>query len=166
MIITLSAEDLEVGRRAGITRHTHSRKQGLKSGFDDKDNEMDILGAQGEIAAAQCLWIPFEPQVDTFKAADIGVNLQVRTTPRTNGRLILKRGDNPEHIYILVRKLAASDFEVVGWVFGHEGQRPEYLKKVGHGGSVYFVPNHKLKSIADLSINDEFRKNLVEFVVC
>jgi len=165
MIITLSAEDLEVGRREGIRRHVHSRQRGLKSNFYDEGNEMDVLGAQGEIAAAQCLWIPFEPKVDTFKAADIGVNLQVRTTPRSNGRLIIKKGDNPDHIYILVRKLSRNDFEVVGWIFGHEGQRPEYLTKVRHGGSVFFVPNYKLKSIDDLFVNDEFRKNLAEILV-
>jgi hypothetical protein len=154
---TLSEEEIQAGKRLGNRRYKESRKQGLKQSIKNYSVEIDYLGAWGEIAVAKALGIEFIPTVNTFKAADIGVNLQVRTTDWPNGHLLVKDRDNDDHIYILCRCPRFPKFEIVGWCFGREAKNPDWLTDFG----AYSVPNNKLRSIETLNSTPEYQQNLI-----
>ena len=164
LTVTLTKEELLWGKHIGETRYSESRKKNLKNKIPGGYSEYDTLGALGEIAAAKALGISLNEIEGTFKGADLGFNLQVRTTEHARGHLIIrkgdnpKQGDNPKHAYILVRCPNQPVFEIVGWCFGFEA---EGLGRQGTGG--LWVNESKLRPPKDLYTHPDTRANFYNF---
>jgi len=111
---------------------------------DDNDSLFrHINGACGELAVAKWRGCYFTPTINTFKAADIGTNVQVRTRSRHDYDLLVRPHEADDDIFVLVTGMAPH-FCLRGWIKGAEGKRSEFLQDHGGRGEAYFVPAHVL----------------------
>jgi hypothetical protein len=83
--------------------------------------------------------------VGTFtNVADVGDDLDVRSTPRHDGRLILREKDHPYRWFVLVTG-EPPNMVLQGYVFGSNGMVPEYLADPHHWGrACWMVPQAAL----------------------
>ena len=71
----------------------------------------------------------FLPAVNTFHSqADVGEDIEVRSTPHLNGSLILRDNDDPARRYVLVICDPMLGFAVRGWCYGYEARTDEWAK--------------------------------------
>lgn len=103
-----------------------------------------ILGAAGEMAVAKVLGRYWGGDVCTFKRADIGSNIQVRTRSRHEWDLIIRDDDDGAAYFVLVTG-TPGNLCVRGWIKGEDARRDEWRQ--GHGGRppAWFVPQSALK---------------------
>lgn len=111
-------------------------------------------GACGELVLAKWLGVFYDGCLDNineyFRYSDVG-SYQVRTTPYTDGKLILRTLDKENDVHILVLSHSAPVYHLAGWVYGHEGKLPEFLSDGGNGRRpAYFIPQGKLRSMDTL----------------
>jgi hypothetical protein len=113
--------DLSVAGVIGTMRHATATVKGWpdKAGFKGEGYDIHTLGVLGEMTVCAVMGWYYNPTINTFKAPDVGVNIDVKTRPRHDWDLIVRPGDPEDRVYVLVtgRKL---DFQVRGWVYGHE----------------------------------------------
>lgn len=150
--VTMSLAEMISGASLGVIRHHNSSMRGSELGTgltEDKRNILDIhvQGAMGEICVSKVMDRYSKFSVDTFKAADISENIQVRTSPRHDYKLRILPNDNPEHYYVLVTGTGPV-YCVRGWIKGSEGKREEYIMAPNNRPPAYFVPQHKLYPIS------------------
>lgn len=117
--------------------------------------DIDIEAAGAELAVAKAMGVYWtgicgypEP------AGDVG-GLEVRSTKRMDGRLILHDRDKDDAPYILVRG-AMPIYQIVGWIYGRDGKQERYLFH-GDGRSAhrraYFVPVEALRGMDELIVH-------------
>lgn len=155
--VKLLEKELESSKLLGEKRFTESRKMGLKNKQLNYKPYFDYLGAAGEMAVAKGLSLKFIETCNSFKAADVGMNIQVRTTEYKNGRLIVHSNDNPMDLYILC--IASMPyFTVVGWCYGYECFEKGFEKD----GNMW-VDQYKLRPIETIFDNEDFKLNLKDY---
>ena len=99
-----------------------------------------IEGIAAEIAVAKALGKPYRPNLNGFKAPDVG-ELHVRQTPHPKGCLIIRPGD-PDGVYVLAIGQCPV-FRIVGWIHSYDAKQPRYWRAGGPGA--WFVPQSTLK---------------------
>jgi len=102
-----------------------------------------FLGAAGEIAAARALGRYWGGDVGTFKRADIGRDIQIRTRSQHWHDLIIRDDDDPDHVFILVTG-QPPHMRVHGWYRPADGLRPDWRKPHGGRPEAWFVPQSAL----------------------
>jgi hypothetical protein len=150
--VTLTLSELLHGVTVGALRSYESRKQSFEKGTHglNTDDEnllaMDLEGALGEICVSKVLNKYWGGGVNTYKGADIGDSIQVRTRSKHTYDLLVRDGDNPAHFYFHVTGMYP-EYCVRGWMKGTNAKDPKYL--AGHGGrpSAYFIPESDLRPI-------------------
>ena len=158
--VHLTAEDYAHGRKLGQLRDSESRRQGLQraTGGPEQGSSraqfINVMGAVGEVAAAKWLGLRRPESVNTFKAPDLTIGLQVRTRPNDGSKikgdhLIVRDSDPVEDIYILVY-YGVTRCQIVGWCFGREARRPEWRYGYGDMPEAWFIPPDMLRSPASL----------------
>ena len=152
MNVKLTQAELDIAKFVGELRYNVSRQKGLKdaAGLDAKDAlkiAQDISGAAGEMAFCKAKNKYWGGTVNSFHGADVDVNIQVRTTTRPNGKLIIRSADNPDHWYILVIDKSPV-FEIVGYIKGAKARRPEYWNAPAGRPGAWFVPQSALDTQA------------------
>lgn len=108
---------------------------------------VDIEGAAAEMAVAKSFNLFWTPVVREPKELDGDVGfglqaLQVRSTPRDNGRLILHDRDADDAVFVLVTG-RLPEFHIRGWTTGREGKQARF-QHPGDGRPAYFVPQESL----------------------
>ena len=153
MKITLTPVEIASAAQVGLLRRVSSIQNKLtdrRMNPNQMNWEIDIEGACAELAAAKGLNIFWCCGINTFKAADLGSNIQVRHTAKRSNRLIIRDGDKAEDVFVLVTG-SAPEYEIVGWVLGKDGKNPSYLNDANDiGKPAYFVPQSALSPIATL----------------
>ena len=139
----LMAQTIGLLRQAASVRMGLSNKHGRAGGDEDTDH---ILGACGEIAAARVLGRYWGGDVNSFKRADIGRNVQVRTRSRHDWELLVRPDDDSEAIFILVTG-APPRLRVHGWMQGHDAKRADWLRDHGGRPPAFFVPQAALRPL-------------------
>ena len=76
-----------------------------------------IQGVAAELAVAKARGLYWDAHLTSYKDADVGDNVEVRSTHHRRGRLIIKPNDNPGRIYVLVVGTAPK-LDIAGWTFG------------------------------------------------
>jgi len=148
VLVTLSLAEMLSASNVGVIRRYESWKNKNKSkhglSIEDSGCGIQVEGALGELAVAKAINRYWDMSVNTFKQADIGNNIQVRTRLRHSYDLIIRDDDNPNHVFVLVTGIGP-EYIIRGWCYGHEGMKKEYL--ANHGGyyEAYFVPQDKLR---------------------
>lgn len=149
--VRLSLTELLNGVIVGAVRHFEAEKSNRspKHGFDAKRDSaigIHIEGACGEIAVAKAVGRYFSGSFNTFKAADLGENVQVRTRSSHDYELIVRNDDNPNHVYVLVTGTAPT-YCIRGWAYARDVMKPDYLANHGGRHEAYFVPPNALNSM-------------------
>jgi hypothetical protein len=89
----------------------------------------DITGILGEMVVGRRFDKTCLPAINTFHGkADVGDDIEVRSTPHLNGSLILRDNDDSARRYVLVICDPMQGFEVKGWAWGHEAKTDEWAK--------------------------------------
>ena len=89
----------------------------------------DVGGILAELVIGRRFDRTFLPAVNTFhKQADVGEDIEVRSTPHLNGSLILRDNDDPARRYVLVICDPMAGFAVRGWCYGYEARTDEWAK--------------------------------------
>lgn len=155
-MITLNQTEIAMAAYIGSLRRTESIRQKLTPahGYSGEDIwGMDIEGAAAEIAYCKHEGIYWGGTVNTFKEADAGKCIQIRSTQLRNGCLIVRKGDNEDHFYVLVIG-KIPHFEVVGYIQGRDAKKDEWKKSPLGREPAWFVPQSaltkkKIKEVLD-----------------
>jgi len=152
MKVLLTKQEVFMAAMCGVMRNFGSMFRGLKAnhGYSGDYWGIHIEGAAGEFAAAKALGVFWSPTVNSYKSADIAPNIQVRTRSKSDYDLIIREDDNPDHAYVLVVG-QSPEFEVIGWIWGRDGKRPEWIKTYGGRPPAWFVPQDKLRPLSELT---------------
>jgi hypothetical protein len=141
LTVTLSPREIILAAMIGGLMHARALARGWKDRVYESDWNVHVEGIAAEIAVAKALGIRYRPNLNGFKAPDVG-DLHVRWTTRSNGPLIIRPGD-PDGIYVLVTGQCPT-FTIVGWIHSYDAKRPQYWRAPnGHSGA-WFVPQRKL----------------------
>lgn len=110
----------------------------------------EVLGACGEIAVGKASGEYFIPSVNTFhRVPDCMGDAEVRATWRADGCLIVRDDDSDERKFILTT-INAPDVCVVGWLYGRECKKQEFLRNPNGYRESWFVPQSCLRPIDEL----------------
>jgi hypothetical protein len=132
------------GALAGVARRVASLKAGLDQSKrfcrDRGDWSIDIEGALAELAFAKVSNQFFNAGLNTFKSPDVG-NVQIRSTNRRDGHLIVRPNDPVNENYFLVIT-GIPDCRVAGWISGAEACQQKFWRK-----DSWWVPQGELKNV-------------------
>lgn len=145
--IVLSEDQVEEALRLAHIRLKENRGGPDKTHASRRHQswDVDVEGLLGEIAVATYL----DTTINNDRhRADIGDDIEVRTTKYQRGRLLVQEKDNPDYRYVLVRG-NIGHYELVGWCYGHEAQDPEYWDEKM---KCYLVPNAILAPMSILQL--------------
>jgi hypothetical protein len=149
-MVTLAPHEIQMGAEVAVRRRVSAIEHGMTDahGYNGEQAwEQEVTSCLAEMAVAKCLGRYWDGGVDTFKRGDVG-RLQVRFTKRTDGRLIIRRSDKQEDVFVLVVGFGPTSFEVVGWIRGSEAREDRWLTNMGNGRpECWAVPRHALKKI-------------------
>lgn len=148
--ITLSPEELMMCATVAAQRHVESLVSGRQDrhGAASSDNRLGhhFEGACGELALCKAKNMHWGGTVNSFKGADVGRNIQVRTRSRHDWDLIVRTDDSDLDWFVLVTG-QAPDFTLRGYIKGRDAKRQEWLRDHGGHGDAYFVPQSALTPI-------------------
>lgn len=151
MMIELTLAEVIQAALAGVMRRVQNMKRGTRDRFGQPTTDywsIDIEGCCGELAVAKYLGRFWSGAIGDISADDVGV-VQVRTTGRESGRLILHPEDKDDRVFILVVGNAPR-FDIRGWIIAQHGKRDEFWSDPGTGRPAFFVPQSALKPIEEL----------------
>ena len=143
--VELSSWEWWLGAQAATRRQLDALTHGynLTKNVNNKESEAlwwHVLGALGEIAVAKGLGLFWNGASGTFKDADLGTEIQVRTSQFYRG-LRIRPNDKDGHFYIAV--LADGypfNYELLGWMKGEDAKQDRWYKPAdGRGGESWFV---------------------------
>lgn len=159
--VILTQREMMLGAQCGVMRNIASMMAGHEpaNGFDEEKGDdawnVHIEGACGEVAAAKILNRFWSPTVNTFSAADIGKNLQVRTRSRHDYELYIRpktstyRGDNPDNCFVLLTGKAPR-YIIRGYMLARDAMKEEWSQTHGGRPAAWFVPTKHLLPWRDL----------------
>jgi hypothetical protein len=142
--VDLANARLAVSTEAGLSRESLGPDQ---QGLLDR-LQLDVLGACGELVVCKALNRFHSPTVNTFhNVADIGENIEARTTQQEGGSLIVRDNDPSDRYYFLVVGEPPT-FRVAGWIKGVDAKQDQWLRNPGRGRKpAWFVPQNQLKQL-------------------
>lgn len=136
---------LEFGRR----RYEANRATPDAHGRVGKSAKDEAEACAAELAVAVFLDVYWDPIADRpHKQGDVG-NVDVRSTPRRDGRLILHAGDVDDRPYVLVVGEGLERY-LIGWITGRDGKRRAWWTDPGTGRPAFFVPQAALWPMSQL----------------
>jgi hypothetical protein len=111
------------------------------------DWQLHIEGALGEQAVAKWIGTYWSGQVGNLSAADIGKQIETRTTHRLDGSLILHEWDQDDAYFFLLTGQHGT-YRIAGWIEGRDGKLPAFWRDPVGGRPAYFVPQAVLNDPA------------------
>jgi len=153
--VTLTQEEMEIAAMVGCRRRSESKsmargdKHGLgndgKKPYSDNSDfwGMDIEGAAAEMAYCKFRDKFWSGSVNSFKKADCGQNVQIRSTHHETGSLIIRSDDSDDDFYVLLVGTSPT-FRVCGWIKGTDGKSEEFTRAPNGRPPAFFIPQHKL----------------------
>ena len=147
MKVTLTAAELATAAQVGSARHIDSlvnkRRPGFRENYAGELWARHIEGACGELAFCKAYGIYWNGSVNAFGEADVGANIQIRTSE--NGRKLKVRTDEDDGAIVVLVAGKAPRYEIVGWIVAKEAKQDKWLSDPGgYGKPAYFVPRTAL----------------------
>lgn len=151
--IHLTPSEIYQAATCGMQRNIRALTRGYDRGWAHMNPwASHIEGAAGELAVAKALGVYWPASLTSFKGADIqiqGGEIEVKlnlTRPDDGDLMVHTTSDvEPHRIYISVLGTIPT-FRVMGWIFGWQLLRPEFLKTLKDGGNRYVVPPSALNT--------------------
>ena len=144
--VILTPGEMHVAATIGCLRQIENlgkRRSDAHGAPRDGGWQIHIEGAAGEAAVAKWLGRYWNGALGDLDADDVGT-VQVRTTSRTDGCLILHDSDPDSRPFVLVTGVAPS-FVLRGWIWARDGKRKEHWRDPVGGRGAYFVPQSALR---------------------
>lgn len=148
MKVRLSESEIRIGSTNGADRKISSISGGFYRGNHKQSSgwSEDIEGALAEMALCKHMGLYWTAGVNTFKHPDVGQDIQVRSTTRDDGCLIVRDDDSDDHRFYLVIG-SNGTYEIVGWLYGSEAKKDKWARNPGGYRRSFFVPQKFLRSI-------------------
>lgn len=148
-MITLTDAEQRICGWVGRMRFQHARQHNRDPGAGPTatavDARNDIRGAKCEFAASVLLNLYWRPTIGEIDKPDVGGVVEIRSTDRPNGRLIVKPKDSDEAPFALMIQIDEASFRFGGWMYGSRAKTYPLLTK--HGDPAHFVPQFDLWKI-------------------
>lgn len=157
MQTTLNEQDILLATQVAGMRNKSQRDAKRKDGLVKGSSiGRDLQGALAELAVSKSLKLPWDGKWlpiatwDSWKLEgnDVG-KLEVRSTDRVDGRLILHPSDKDFSPYLLVTSDLHPTYKLIGWIYGMDGKVDKYWRN-NVPRPCYMVPQSNLRSIEDL----------------
>lgn len=148
ILYTLTPDELARARRVGDLRQDFHDRRGTPNTYNlgpdaYNDRRINRLGALGELVVATLLgtqdtWVECTDDYHSL-TGDVAPGIEVRSSGKTGGDLLLHDRDKPDRAYVHCRHHYDTDgrtptaTEVTGWLLGHEGQHPDFWWEGAHG---------------------------------
>ena len=136
--ITLYWHEVSAAVHTANLRQTLSLKDKRRDKFGskidiDQDMRDNIYGVLGEMALAKMKNIYFDFSVDTFKAADLGKMIQIKTVGgNTNKDLVVRPANDDKLFFALVEVKKTNDWNYQaiyhGGIWGYEAKKHDEWK--------------------------------------
>lgn len=158
VVVVLTAEEVAQAHAAGDARNRNSRNMKFPDGAVADSRAIDPLGAVGELALSKHTGLPWwtylftqaefdNPALRPAGGRDVG-HLDVRSTARENGCLILHKKD-PDEVPFVLAYIKGRTVTLAGWVYAREGKVPSHWR-TNVPWPAFFVPPHKLRPMSTL----------------
>ena len=145
--IELNPHEIEVACLAGVQRQIENLSKGAKPAYGagtSNDWQIALEGCLGEMALAKKLGCYWDGK-GIKRAPDVG-HVDVRTTPRANGRLIL-HPDDPDDRFVCLLTGVNGSYTFRGGIFAREGKQQAYWEDPqGKNRWAFFVPQDQLRA--------------------
>jgi len=155
MIVTLTWTEQFYAAQAGVMRRLsaanrkRSQPLGKPKSMGDWDKDIESCGAEAAVAKALGLyWQAVDANPHQLNGDVSGI--EVRSTKRKDGRLILHTKDPDDRPFVLVRGEMPT-YDVVGWIMGRDGKKMDYTS-FGDGRPAFFVPAKDLLPMDELEV--------------
>lgn len=152
MDVSLTWQEQLFAAQAGVMRRLSALARNRPEPYqtpkgDAWGNDIESSGAEAAVAKALGrYWLAVLQNPQDAKGDVSGV--EVRSTPRMDGRLIVHDRDKDDSPYVLVRG-RFPNYQVVGWMLGRDAKQEKY-KRNGDGRPAYFVPDVDLRPMDEL----------------
>jgi hypothetical protein len=112
----------------------------------------EVVGCCGEIAVAKLGGFYFVPGLNEFHTVpDVFKDVEVRSTDREDGGLIIRDNDVPERRFVLAI-VNGNEVYLAGWIYGYDGMKSEFLKNPNNHTPAWFVPRKNLNPMAIFNV--------------
>ena len=153
--ITLTWHEVMLGGMTGLMRQVKvmQRESRDAHGFDGQRGLIvHVEGALGELAVAKAIDRHWAARVDTYKGADLGDRIQVRTRSKPYYELIVRPDDQDAEAFVLVTGQCPT-YVVHGWLWGGEAKQSRWWKDLGNDRPpAWIVPQADLRDMAELPL--------------
>lgn len=149
--ITLSAAAIDKAIHYGKRRQRESAKLNDKKVSGRDGNHVHIVGVLGEMAVCKYLGWPYEFRINTFRQADVGDNIEVRS--RTVLTYDCKvRPDDQDDFFVVMALIPdiRAPIRMAGWIKACDGKTYPLRDPVGVGRPFHFVPQSALNPMSEL----------------
>ena len=154
--IVLTPNEMYLASIVGIRRRFTAQTMKYNQRFGGAGNSVaeqwffDIVGAQGEFAAAKALNVFWAASLAYDKSLpDLFPDWQIRTLANHGYDLIVRDDDIDDHKYVLLTG-TGPEFQIHGWIYAKDAKRKEWFKdRGGRGSPCYWVPQSELKPIKE-----------------
>lgn len=113
---------------AGLQRRFRAIKRGAKDSVENITRDAiatDIHGAIAEATVAKALGLYCNLASSDRSIADVGTNIEVRSTPYPNGPLVVRPKDKEDAKYYLVAGMYPNT-RIVGWLLGKDAMNKRF----------------------------------------
>ena len=136
-----------------VARQRMAEDKGFAStllyGGDKGQFQHEADAANAEQALALWLRLPWTGRDRRF-GPDVGEGLEARATRYAHGHLIMRAGDEPLHVYVLIT-INSPIYRLAVWVYGDEGKRRGKLRDDElRPEGVWWVPQEALRPMHSL----------------
>ena len=153
-IVVLTEEQRAEAEKFGRYKHEKSEREGRRADwYDGSESDHHADGVGGEYAHFLLFGGTgkFEPRIDNFKGADIGDNIEVRSTRQKWFGLKVKDKDKDERIAVAYRQIDDYTYICLGWLMVAEAKKVGFKDDPGNRGiPAYFVKDYQLHPIQEL----------------
>lgn len=145
MTVTLEESELQIALFVAMLRHANCCSRGQRNSYglaNDSDGlQNDADGCLGEFAFAKAFNRFWNGKIGHVTNGDVG-KVEVRSTRRPDGRLILHPEDLDDGRYVLAR-INRNRVDLRGWIYGKDGKQQQFwVTSVGR--PAFFVPDEAL----------------------
>jgi hypothetical protein len=164
--LTLPEWDLAVN--TARIRIIASASQGLNHATTYKRDALtrlkeEVIGACGEIGLGKLTGQWFVPGLNTFHSApDCLRDVEVRSTDRADGSLIVRDNDADDRRFVLA-VVSGSKVSFLGWMWGREAKQDRWVRDPHGNRQAWFVPQRVLRSMDSFDVSKESDDGETEF---
>ena len=152
MIVQLTELELALATFVAEQRNAAGRAAGAdaaKYGYSGSQFDLHLQGCLGELAFAKGTGRYWSGAGCDYHSDDDVGHIQVRTSKLPHGHLLVRPTEGHEDKPWVLVVGEFPTFHVIGWCFGREAKREEWLRSPNGRPPAYFVPQKSLRPVLE-----------------